>query len=125
MTPERLLLDTDIVINLLKKRPEVVERFLALVASKTTRLPAPHFICRQVHNGCQRERFCCFCKRRAGLIRQRKWRDWRCMPAASSRSCGFPEHSNAAEGTPAGRDDSPCLGASRCCDTRLRGDRLS
>ena len=41
MTPERLLLDTDIVINLLKKRPEVVERFLALVASKTTFLLSP------------------------------------------------------------------------------------
>ena len=34
-----------------------------------------HFIYRQVHNGCQRERFCGFCKRRAGLIRLRKWSD--------------------------------------------------
>jgi predicted nucleic acid-binding protein len=41
MSPERLLLDTDIVIDLLKKQPEVVARFLALVESKTSFLLSP------------------------------------------------------------------------------------
>lgn len=31
MTPERLVLDTNIVIDLLKKMPKVVDRFLALL----------------------------------------------------------------------------------------------
>ena len=41
MTPERLVLDTDIVIDLLKKKPKVVTRFLALVASQTVFLISP------------------------------------------------------------------------------------
>ena len=41
MTPERLVLDTDIVIDLLKKQPKVVNRFLTLVASQTVFLISP------------------------------------------------------------------------------------
>lgn len=41
MTPGRLVLDTDIVIDLLKKQPKVVNRFLALVASQTVFLISP------------------------------------------------------------------------------------
>ena len=41
MTPERLVLDTDIVIDLLKKQPKVVNRFLSLVASQTAFLISP------------------------------------------------------------------------------------
>ena len=41
MTPERLLLDTDIVIDLLKKQPKVVTRFLALMESQTVFLISP------------------------------------------------------------------------------------
>lgn len=41
MTPERLVLDTDIVIDLLKKQPLVVARFLALLESKATFLISP------------------------------------------------------------------------------------
>lgn len=41
MKPERLVLDTDIVIDLLKKKPEVVSRFLELIASQTVFLINP------------------------------------------------------------------------------------
>ena len=41
MSPERLLLDTDIVIDLLKKQPDVVARVLALVEAKTSFLLSP------------------------------------------------------------------------------------
>ena len=41
MTPERLVLDTNIVIDLLKKVPNVVERFLALLEAQTTFLISP------------------------------------------------------------------------------------
>ena len=41
MSPQRLLLDTDIVIDLLKKQPERVARFLALLESKTSFLLSP------------------------------------------------------------------------------------
>jgi predicted nucleic acid-binding protein len=41
MTPERLVLDTDIVIDLLKKQSKVVNCFLALVASQTVFLISP------------------------------------------------------------------------------------
>lgn len=41
MTPERLLLDTDVVIELLKKQPAAVKRFLALVEAKTAFLLSP------------------------------------------------------------------------------------
>ncbi len=40
-SPERLLLDTDIVIHLLKKKPDIVARFLALLEAKTTLLISP------------------------------------------------------------------------------------
>ena len=39
--PERLLLDTDIVIHLLKKERAIVPRFLALLEAKTTFLVSP------------------------------------------------------------------------------------
>ncbi len=39
--PERLVLDTNIVIDLLKKSPAVVERFLALLEAQTTMLISP------------------------------------------------------------------------------------
>ena len=41
MTPERLVLDTDIVIDLLKKKPALVARFLELVEAKTSFLLSP------------------------------------------------------------------------------------
>ena len=41
MTPVRLVLDSNIVIDLLKKAPPVAERFLALLEAKTTFLISP------------------------------------------------------------------------------------
>ncbi|MEY4588856.1 MAG: hypothetical protein RL497_932 [Pseudomonadota bacterium] len=41
MTPERLVLDTNIVIDLLKKVPVVVERFLLLLEAQTEFLVCP------------------------------------------------------------------------------------
>lgn len=41
MTPERLVLDTDIVIDLLKKKPAAIARFLELVEAKTAFLLSP------------------------------------------------------------------------------------
>lgn len=41
MSPERLVLDTNIVIDLLKKVPAVVDRFLALLEAKTQFLICP------------------------------------------------------------------------------------
>ncbi len=41
MTPERVVLDTDIVIDLLKKKPTLVARFLELVEAKTAFLLSP------------------------------------------------------------------------------------
>ncbi|MES2944716.1 MAG: type II toxin-antitoxin system VapC family toxin [Pseudomonadota bacterium] len=41
MTPERLVLDTNIVIDLLKKSPAVVARFLTLLEAETTFLISP------------------------------------------------------------------------------------
>jgi predicted nucleic acid-binding protein len=41
MNPSQLVLDTDIVINLLKKQDEVVAQFLTLVESKTSILISP------------------------------------------------------------------------------------
>jgi predicted nucleic acid-binding protein len=41
MTPERLVLDTNIVIDLLKKSPAVVAQFLTLLESKTTFIISP------------------------------------------------------------------------------------
>ena len=39
--PERLLLDTDIVIHLLKKQPQIVARFIGLLESGTVLLLSP------------------------------------------------------------------------------------
>ena len=39
--PERLVLDTNIVIDLLKKQPAVVARFLALLEGQTTFIVSP------------------------------------------------------------------------------------
>lgn len=41
MTPERLVLDTNIVIDLLKKVPAVVDQFLALLEAQTQFLICP------------------------------------------------------------------------------------
>ncbi len=41
MTPESLVLDTDIVIHLLKKQPDTVACFLALLEAKTSFLISP------------------------------------------------------------------------------------
>lgn len=41
MTPERLVLDTNIVIDLLRKVPSVVDRFLVLMEAKTQFLICP------------------------------------------------------------------------------------
>ena len=41
MTPERLVLDTNVVIDLLKKVPAVVQRFLTLLESQTQFLISP------------------------------------------------------------------------------------
>jgi predicted nucleic acid-binding protein len=41
MTPERLVLDTNIVIELLKKSPVIVERFIALLEVQITMLISP------------------------------------------------------------------------------------
>jgi predicted nucleic acid-binding protein len=41
MTPERVVLDTNIVIDLLKKMPAVVERFLTLLEAQTRFLICP------------------------------------------------------------------------------------
>lgn len=41
MTSERIVLDTNIVIDLLKKSPAVVDRFLALLAAQATFLVSP------------------------------------------------------------------------------------
>ena len=41
MAPERLVVDTDIVIDLLKKQPAVVAHFLALLELKTSFLNSP------------------------------------------------------------------------------------
>ena len=41
MTPERMVLDTNIVIDLLKKMPPVVERYLFLLEAQTTFLISP------------------------------------------------------------------------------------
>ena len=41
MVPERLVVDTDIVIDLLKKQPAVIAHFLALLELKTSFLISP------------------------------------------------------------------------------------
>ena len=50
MTPGRLVLDTDIVIDLLKKQPKDVNRFLPLVASQTVFLIS-HMMVAEVYAG--------------------------------------------------------------------------
>ena len=55
MTPERLVLDTNVVIDLLKKVPAVVDRFLSLVEVQTQFLVCP-IVVAEVHAGAfQRE----------------------------------------------------------------------
>ena len=41
MAPERLVLDTDVIIDLLKKKPQTVSQFLVLVDAKTSLLISP------------------------------------------------------------------------------------
>ena len=41
MTSQKMVLDTDVVIDLLKKKPDVVAQFLTLVAAKTIFLVSP------------------------------------------------------------------------------------
>ncbi len=41
MMPDRLVLDTDIVIHLLKKQPQTVARFIALLEAQTILLLSP------------------------------------------------------------------------------------
>jgi len=41
MTPERLVLDTDIVIHLLKKQPQTVARFIELLEAQSVFLLSP------------------------------------------------------------------------------------
>jgi predicted nucleic acid-binding protein len=41
VAPERLVLDTDVVIDLLKKKPKTVSQFLVLVDAKTSLLISP------------------------------------------------------------------------------------
>jgi predicted nucleic acid-binding protein len=40
-TPTRVMLDTNVVINLLKKSPEIVERFVALLEAQTVMVVNP------------------------------------------------------------------------------------
>lgn len=81
MTPERLVLDTNIVIDLLKKAPPVVERFMLLLEAQTTFLISP-IVVAEVYAGafkrehrdiealfdlCQRVPMDCDTGRQAGL----------------------------------------------------------
>jgi len=55
MTPERVVLDTNIVIDLLRKVPPVVERFLALVEAGTELLICPIVVAEVYAGAFQRE----------------------------------------------------------------------
>ena len=55
MTNNLVVLDTNIVIDLLKKVPAVVERFLALLQSKTTFLVSPVVVAEVYAGAFQRE----------------------------------------------------------------------
>lgn len=55
MTPDRLLLDTDIVIHLLKKQPLTVARFIELLEAKTVFLLSPIVVAEIYAGAFQRE----------------------------------------------------------------------
>lgn len=55
MTPERLVLDTNVVIDLLKKVPAVVDRFLSLVEVQTQFLVCPIVVAEVYAGAFQRE----------------------------------------------------------------------
>ena len=55
MTPERLVLDTDIVIHLLKKQPETVARFIELLEAQTVFLLTPIVVAEIYAGAYQRE----------------------------------------------------------------------
>lgn len=55
MTPERVVLDTNVVIDLLKKVPPVVERFLALMEAQTQFLVCPIVVAEVYAGAFQRE----------------------------------------------------------------------
>ena len=55
MTPERLVLDTDIVIHLLKKQPQTVARFIELLETQTVFLLSPIVVAEIYAGAFQRE----------------------------------------------------------------------
>jgi len=55
VTPERLVLDTNVVIDLLKKVPAVVDRFLSLVEVQTQFLVCPIVVAEVYAGAFQRE----------------------------------------------------------------------
>jgi predicted nucleic acid-binding protein len=55
MTPDRLLLDTDIVIHMLKKQPLTVARFIELLEAKTVFLLSPIVVAEIYAGAFQRE----------------------------------------------------------------------
>lgn len=55
MTPDRLVLDTDIVIHLLKKQPQTVARFIELLESKSVFLLSPVVVAEIYAGAFQRE----------------------------------------------------------------------
>ncbi|MDD5321514.1 MAG: type II toxin-antitoxin system VapC family toxin [Methylococcales bacterium] len=68
MMPDRLVLDTDIVIHLLKKQPQTVARFIDLLAAQTILLLSPVVVAEIYAGAFQREHkeielLFSFCKR--------------------------------------------------------------
>lgn len=55
MMPDRLVLDTDIVIHLLKKQPQTVARFIELLEAKTVFLLSPIVVAEIYAGAFQRE----------------------------------------------------------------------
>lgn len=55
MMPDRLVLDTDIVIHLLKKQPQTVARFIGLLESQTVFLLSPIVVAEIYAGAFQRE----------------------------------------------------------------------
>ena len=53
--PDRLVLDTDIVIHLLKKQPQVVARFIELLEAQTVFLLSPIVVAEIYAGAFQRE----------------------------------------------------------------------
>jgi len=56
MMPDRLVLDTDIVIHLLKKQPQTVARFIGLLEAQTVFLLSPIVVAEVYAGAFQRER---------------------------------------------------------------------